>query len=118
MPSKDFDEEEAKSFLIQREKKEKELNETARKELLQKTISVLKEEFQNTSVEVYLVGSILRPFEFSIRSDVDIVLKNYQGDRFALWAKLEKKIGREIELIPFETCTFQEFVAKEGLKIK
>lgn len=118
MSSKDFNEEEAKSFLIQQEKKEMESNENARKELLQKTISVLKEEFQDSPVEIYLVGSILRPFQFSPRSDVDIVLKNFHADRFALWAKLEKKIGREIELIIFETCTFQEFIDKEGLKIK
>lgn len=40
MSSKDFNEEEAKSFLIQQEKKEKQSNENTRKELLQKAIKV------------------------------------------------------------------------------
>jgi predicted nucleotidyltransferase len=117
MTPKNFDEDEARLHLIQREKAEKELSEASRKEVLKKTISILEKEFKGTSVEVYLVGSVLRPYEFSSRSDVDVVIKQFHGDRFALWTKLEKQIGRSVEIIPFETCTFQEFVAKEGLKI-
>lgn len=117
MASGDFDSEGAQKFLAEREKREKEERETVRKKLLQEVISVLKEEFKHTSVEVYLVGSILRPYSFSTHSDVDVVLKNYKGDRFDFWTKLEKKLGRNVEIIPFETCPFQEFVLKEGLKV-
>jgi hypothetical protein len=45
------------------------------------------------------------------------VVKNFHGDRFDLWAFLEKEIGRKVEVIPFETCHFQEFVLKDGLKV-
>lgn len=117
MQSDDFNKEEAEKFLIEREEKEKKEREKERKTTLEKVISILKEEFSGSSVEVYLVGSILRPFSFSSKSDVDIVLKNYSGDRFDLWPKLEKKIGRAVEIIPFETCHFQEFVLKEGYKV-
>jgi predicted nucleotidyltransferase len=113
----DFDSEEAKEFLLQREKKEREEQENTRKELLQKVILTLEKEFRGTLVESYLVGSILRPFQFSSRSDVDVVLRSYDGDRFAFWTKLEKEIGRAVEIIPFETCPFQEFVLKDGLKV-
>lgn len=117
MTFNDFDSEEAKKFLVEREHKEKEEREKERKDLLQKVILLLKEEFKGSPVEIYLVGSILRPYSFSSRSDIDIVLKHYGGDRFDLWPKLEKKIGRNIEIIPFETCPFQEFILKEGLKV-
>lgn len=80
-------------------------------------ISILEKEFKGSSVEVYLIGSILKPFGFSSRSDIDIVLKNYKEDRFDFWAKLERKLGREVEIILFETSPFQEFVLKEGFKI-
>lgn len=112
-----FDDEKAKKFLLAREEKEKSKKEEERKALLKKVILVLKNEFKGSAVEVYLIGSILRPFSFSSRSDVDIVLKNYKGDRFDFWAQLEEKIGRKIEIIPFETCQFQEFVLKEGFKV-
>lgn len=113
----EFDREKAKKFLLAKEEKEKEQKEKERSTVLQKTLSFLQKEFKGSTVEVYLVGSILQPFQFSTHSDVDIVLKNYQGDRFNFWIKLEKEIGRRVEIIPFETCRFQEFVLKNGYNI-
>jgi predicted nucleotidyltransferase len=112
-----FDVEAARKFLSERERQESDAQEKARKELLEKVILVLKDEFLGSSVEVYLVGSIIRPHSFSARSDVDVVLKNFKGDRFDLWTKLEEKFGRSVEIIPFETCSFREFVLKEGLRV-
>ncbi len=114
---KEFDSDEAKEYLQRRAEQLKEQYEEERKKLLGSVIAILRNEFKDSSIEVFLVGSIIQPFNFTPRSDVDIVLKNFEGDRFALWAKLEKKIGRTIELIPFETCNFQEFVLKDGLKV-
>lgn len=115
--NKKFDSEEAKKFLLAKEEKEKQHREQERTALLEKVISILAQEFKGTSVEVYLIGSILKPFGFSSRSDVDVVLKNYKEDRFEFWAKLERKLNRKVEIIPFETCPFQEFVLKEGFKV-
>lgn len=112
-----FDSEEAKKFLQVKEKQEKQQKEQERVVLLQKVISSLKKEFEGSSVEVYLIGSILKPFLFSSLSDIDIVLKNYNKDRFDFWAEFERKIGRTIEVILFETCPFQEFVIKDGFKV-
>ena len=112
-----FDREEAKKFLLAKEEKEKEHGEKKRKALLSKTISVLEKAFKGSSVEVYLIGSILQPFNFTSQSDIDVVLKNYTGDRFEFWAKLEREIGRKVEIIPFETCHFQELVMKNGFKV-
>ncbi len=112
-----FDSDEAKKFLLEREEKEKQEKEKIRKKLLQKVISLLEEEFRGTSVEVFLIGSILRPFSFTSKSDVDIVLKNYKDDRFDFWTKMEAKIGRAVEIIPFETSPFQGFILENGLKV-
>ena len=115
--TKEFDQEDAKKFLADRANKEKDRYEKERKTLLEQVISILRQEFGGSSVEVYLVGSIIRPFAFSSRSDVDIVLKNYEGDRFDLWTRLEKKVSRSVEIILFETCPFQDFVLKDGFKV-
>jgi hypothetical protein len=117
MSSTPFNEDEAKKFLVAQEEKEKERIETIRKAVLQTSITILKEEFQNSPVEVYLVGSILQPFQFQDRSDIDIVLKNFQGDYFETWSKLSMKFDRTIEVILFEQCHFQDFILKHGLKV-
>ena len=112
-----FDPNEAKQFLRAREARERNQREEVRKTVLTRVVACLQKRFQNTTVEVYLVGSVIRPFAFTAHSDIDIVLKNYQGDRFALWAELEKEIEQVVEVILFEGCHFQEFVVKEGLKV-
>lgn len=113
----DFDVDAAKKFLQEREKNEKEHFEKIRKKVLEDTISILKETFQGSSVEVYLIGSILQPFQFTNRSDIDIVLKNFQGDYFDTWSKLQQRIDRTIEVILFETCHFQDHIMKCGQKV-
>lgn len=115
--AEEFDVEEAKKYLASKEKKEKEEREEERKKCLEKTLAVLKNEFENSETEVYLVGSITRPFAFTRQSDIDIVIKNYHGFLFDLWPKLENAIGRTVEVILFEQCHFADFVLKEGLKV-
>ena len=112
-----FNDEGAKRFLEAKEQQEKEEQETTRKNLLQQVTAILRKEFEGSTTEVYLIGSILKPFSFSSRSDVDIVLKNYAGDRFEFWAKIEKQIGKKVEIILFEKCHFQDFVLTNGLKV-
>jgi len=112
-----FDYEAAKKSLRLKEEKENAQKEEDRLHFLQRVKTILKEEFNGTGVEVYLVGSILQPSRFTSMSDIDIVLKNFHGDRFELWAKLDRKIGRTLEIIIFETCHFQDFVLKDGLKV-
>ena len=113
----DFDVNAAKEFLRKREEKEEAFFEETRKSVLEKTIKVLRQEFQGSAVEVYLVGSIIQPFQFTDRSDIDIVLKNYQGDFLNIWSELQKKLDRTIQVIFFETCHFQEYILKSGQKV-
>lgn len=114
---KKFDADEAKRFLEKKESEEKEKREQDRILVLSRAIDALKKLFFHTDVEVYLVGSVTRPYMFHSQSDVDIVLKNFKGDRFDVWAELEKIIERNVEVIVFENCHFQEYVIKSGYKV-
>lgn len=112
-----FDEEQAFSYLKKRDLEKREQNEKLRLECLEKCKKHLQNKFNNTKVEIYLVGSIIKPYSFTSRSDIDIVILNFQGERLALWTELEAALNWRVELIPFETCPFQEEVKKNGLKI-
>ena len=114
---KEFDKKSAKEFLSQKNQKEKKHNEKVRQDLLKKIISVLKDELSGKDVEVFLVGSIIQPYKFTNRSDIDIVLKNFKGDRFDIWTRIESQIKRNIEVILYEKCNFKEYVEKEGLRV-
>ena len=102
-----FASEEAKKSSDQ-EQQAKDLLEEERKSLLKTTIAILNEEFKNTSTELYLVGSVTRPYAFKPTSDIDIVLKNFSGDHLDLKTKLEKKLGREVELFTYNGSPLQD----------
>jgi hypothetical protein len=112
-----FDIEAAKKFLLAKEEKKRTQWEEERKALLKKTISILEKEFKESSVEAYLIGSILQPFKFTARSDINVVLKNYNGDLFEFWARLEREIDRTVLILSFESCHFQEFIVNNGFKV-
>lgn len=112
-----FDANQAKKFLEKRELQEREQRERERIAVLADVTDKLKALFSNGHVEVYLVGSIMQPYTFYPHSDIDIVLKNFDGDRFDLWTKLETLIQRNVEIILFEHCHFQEHIIKTGYKV-
>jgi len=115
--NKDFDKGQAKRFLEKRESLEKEEREKERNATIKLVVKTLKKLFDHTDVEVYLVGSVTQPYMFYSHSDVDIVVKNFKGDRFDLWTQLEALIKRDVEVILFENCHFQEHVLKSGYKV-
>lgn len=112
-----FDFKEAKNHLQERDEQKKQKRESHRQEMLPKVIRALKQEFEGSGTEVYLIGSIIEPFKFTSHSDVDIVLKNFQGDRFKIWTKLESAIENNVDIVLFEKCSFQDMVLKYGFKV-
>lgn len=115
--AKQFDEKRARAYLQKREEKIKQQNEHERIVLLEKAIAFLKGKFSQGDVAVYLVGSIIQPFQFTSRSDVDIVLKNFQGDRFEVWTECESELHRDVDIILYESCHFQDYIDQSGLRI-
>ena len=114
---KDFDTLKAKKFLERRESVEKERREQERIATLRIVVDGLKELFFQSEVEAYLVGSITQPYVFYPHSDIDIVIKNFKDDRFDLWTQLETMFKRNVEIVIFENCHFQEHVIKTGYKV-
>jgi len=114
---KNFDVNEAKHFLEGRESAEREKKEAERESTLVLVIDSLKKIFSSTDVEVYLVGSIIKPYMFHSSSDVDVVLRNFAGDRFDIWTRLEAMTKRNVEVIIFENCHFQDYVVQSGYKV-
>lgn len=114
---KNFNIDEARDFLEIRESEEREKREIERQSTLKVVIDSLKKIFSDTPIEVYLVGSVVQPYKFQPFSDVDVVLRKFQGDRFLVWTQLETLIKRNVEVIIFENCHFQEHVLKNGYKV-
>lgn len=112
-----FDEASALQNLKDQERKNLEQKEKLRVQLLAKTFSLLQEEFKGTDTKAWLIGSITSENQFSKRSDIDIVVQDYLGDRYHLWSSLEKKIGHEIEILRYEECAFQDDIMKYGLRV-
>jgi predicted nucleotidyltransferase len=97
--------------------REKQQSEEERKKVLERTVRVLEGKFEGSGVEVYLVGSLIRPHKFNSESDIDIVLKNFKGDPLDIWTELDHQFEHPIEIILFEKCRFQEFITSQGLKV-
>jgi hypothetical protein len=113
-----FDIEAAKKFLQAREDKEHQENESLRQAMFQKVLTVLKKEFAGTATEVYLMGSIVQPFvSFSPDDEIEVMLKNYQGDRFDIWAKLESELGDTVRVFIYGKFHLQDIFLQYGRKV-
>jgi len=112
-----FDENASLENLKRKELKNSAEWEDFRVKLLNKTKKILLREFNRKGIEIWLIGSIIQPNQFTKRSDIDIVVKNYDGDRFDLWTLLEAEIGHELEIIRYEECDFQNDILQYGIKV-
>lgn len=112
-----FDSAKAKKNLAEKESQKREELELERQKVMERTITLLQNYFRGKDVEVILVGSVIQPGKFTQQSDVDIVLKNFQGNRFDIWPDLERKIDRKIEIILYENCGFKDHVDQHGYKV-
>lgn len=112
-----FDPDIAKNHLEAGESQERERREGERIATLALVVDRLKAFEFSKEVELYLVGSITQPYQFYPHSDIDIVIRNFQGDRFALWTELEAIIHRKVEIILFEKCSFKDHVLKRGYRV-
>lgn len=67
--------------------------------------------------EAILFGSVVRRGHFSAHSDVDVAVPDLEPrDYFALMGHLEDGLGREIDLVPIDTCHFADSIRRTGLR--
>ena len=107
------------SLLYEIEESGKEDLEKKRHEILEQTIIEIKSVFNNSNVlEVYITGSILIPYKFTSRSDIDIAVKGLSAvDYFPILSKLEESLLRTIEIIELENCRFTDKIIRISLRV-
>ncbi len=80
-----------------------------------RAVELLKAFFLNIpECNVWLFGSIIRPFNFTSNSDIDIAVKAYKGSRLDLFGELEKLLNRNIDLVILEKSSISEEIELYG----
>jgi predicted nucleotidyltransferase len=69
--------------------------------------------------QAYLFGSVIRPYRFTEKSDLDIAVETIQPDTFfdAL-AHLSEAVGRDVDLVDLSKCHFAERIRQRGVQWK
>lgn len=118
MKSSDINIEKIRERAIREQKKNAERLENNRLEKLEAATNKLKDYFSsNTSVSLFLFGSILQTGRFNKYSDIDIAVQNYKGSRFELYCELEKLLNTTIDIVFLEKCDFKDEIVQQGLRI-
>src|SRR5262245_20857434 len=88
-----------------------------REELRQQVRQRLKEALEQLAPgeQIFLFGSVTRPYAFHDRSDVDIAfVEEPKQSRYRLQAKLEEIIHHSVDLIVLSECRFRKKIEREG----
>ncbi|MGF1513989.1 MAG: nucleotidyltransferase family protein [Elainellaceae cyanobacterium] len=65
--------------------------------------------------EVYLFGSITRPYRFSDRSDIDVAVEEIGPEAFFMvMASLSEALGRDVDLVDLRKCHFAHRIRQQG----
>ena len=69
--------------------------------------------------DVYLFGSLSKPYRFWESSDVDIAFKALDKDRLCFTISfLSRQLGRDVNVLPIEEIHFREKILREGIRWK
>ncbi|MBU0764754.1 MAG: nucleotidyltransferase domain-containing protein [Bacteroidetes bacterium] len=101
------------------EKQKSDDREKMRIKVLEKTKVVIKEYFILFNLKsLYITGSLIVPYKFGNRSDIDIAVEGFPEDKYFLaMAELEEKLARKIEIIELENCRFASQIRSNGMQI-
>ena len=65
--------------------------------------------------QIFLFGSVTRPYAFHEHSDVDIAFINEPKEScYRLQAKIEEAIHHPVDLVILSECRFREKIEREG----
>jgi predicted nucleotidyltransferase len=99
------------------ERKDEE-RERARESLMSKISNVLKR-LEVSFEEVYVFGSVTKPYQFGESSDVDIAFKGLDKERFfSTISFLNRELGRDVNVVLLEEVHFKEKIIREGIRWK
>ena len=100
--------------------KERERKEQRRKEFLEAVFQALEELSHEVPFEeVYIFGSLAKPYRYSGDSDVDVAFLGLKDeDFFRAMAFLSRKLGTEVDVLQLEGHRLREKILKEGIRWK
>ncbi|MDI6794258.1 MAG: hypothetical protein QME81_15580 [bacterium] len=100
-------------------KKNRELKEKKRQELLKNFIKVLINLREKYNLgEVFIFGSIVKTGRFVEKSDLDVAVKDLKtGLYFDFMTDVSNEMGRDVDVVELEKCRFSEKIKREGLKV-
>lgn len=65
--------------------------------------------------QAYLFGSVIRPYHFTERSDVDIAVESVEVEAFFTeMASLSEAIERNVDLVELPKCPFAHRIRQRG----
>jgi predicted nucleotidyltransferase len=66
--------------------------------------------------KAYLFGSVVRPYRFTERSDVDIAVERIEPEHFfEAMAALSEMLEREVDLVQLSKCHFGDRIRQQGV---
>ena len=102
--------------------REAEERERARLNTLKRVIEALKELRKGVTFKrAYIFGSVVKPYMYTSRSDVDIAFEGLEPDKlFYAVAFLSEKIGRDVDVVGLERADpyLRRKIVEEGLEWK
>jgi predicted nucleotidyltransferase len=98
--------------------RKREEREKLRREMIRKVLKALDKLSENVEFEEAVIfGSIVKPFRFTERSDVDVAFKGLERDKlFYTTAFLSGEIGRDVVVVELERVRFADRITREGLR--
>ena len=67
--------------------------------------------------EVYVFGSLTKPYQFNEYSDIDLAFQKLDKDQlFSVVGYLSRNLNREINAVCLEEVHFKEKILKEGIR--
>ena len=93
--------------------------EKQRQDILKRCIVEIREYFMPLDVtSLYITGSLIIPYRFSSRSDIDIAVEGLPPEiYFSAIFELGEILSRTVEIIELENCRFADKIREDGLKI-
>ncbi|ACX51652.1 DNA polymerase beta domain protein region [Ammonifex degensii KC4] len=106
-------------FLLEREKRRRQVREQACRQLIVQLKQILEEVLPSFPVErAYLYGSVLTG-RWHPESDLDLAVEGRLSaeEFFRLWAELDRRLEPEVDLRELEKLPFREKVRREGMVV-
>ncbi|MEB3337724.1 MAG: nucleotidyltransferase domain-containing protein [Leptolyngbyaceae bacterium] len=92
-------------------------NEQQRLETVDRVIAWLESAGQRYGIDrAYLFGSMIRPYRFMDRSDVDVAVEAMDAEQFfQAMAELSEQVERDVDLVELSKCPFADRIRQQGV---